>query len=44
MLLDQVTRLSHNVHTVRLMHDFRSEFQAGAIDGGRFRVRLAVPL
>ena len=28
----------------RLMHDFRSEFQAGPIDGGRFRVRLAVPL
>ena len=27
-----------------LMHDFRSEFQAGPIDGGRFRVRLAVPL
>ena len=29
---------------LRLMHDFRSEFQAGPIDGGRFRVRLAVPL
>ena len=29
---------------LRLMHDFRSEFQAGAIDGGRFRVRLAVPI
>ena len=29
---------------LRLMHDFRSEFQAGPIDGGHFRVRLAVPL
>ena len=29
---------------LRLMHDLRSEFQAGPIDGGRFRVRLAVPL
>ncbi len=29
---------------LRLMHDIRSEFQAGPIDGGRFRVRLAVPL
>ena len=29
---------------LHLMHDFRSEFQAGPIDGGRFRVRLAVPL
>ena len=29
---------------LRLMHDLRSEFQAGRIDGGRFRVRLAVPL
>ena len=29
---------------LRLMHDFQSEFQAGPIDGGRFRVRLAVPL
>ena len=29
---------------LRLMHDFRSEFQAGPIEGGRFRVRLAVPL
>ena len=29
---------------LRLMHDFRSEFQAGPIDGGRYRVRLAVPL
>ncbi len=29
---------------LRLMHDFRSEFQAGPIDGRRFRVRLAVPL
>ena len=29
---------------LRLMHDLRSDFQAGPIDGGRFRVRLAVPL
>ena len=29
---------------LRLMHDFHAEFQAGPIDGGRFRVRLAVPL
>ncbi len=29
---------------LRLMHDLRSEFQAGPIDGGRYRVRLAVPL
>ena len=29
---------------LRLMHDLRSEFQAGPIAGGRFRVRLAVPL
>ena len=29
---------------LRLMHDLRSEFQAGPIEGGRFRVRLAVPL
>lgn len=29
---------------LRLMHDFRSEFQAGLIEGNRFRVRLAVPL
>ena len=29
---------------LRLMHDFRSEFQAGPIEGGRYRVRLAVPL
>jgi two-component system sensor histidine kinase AlgZ len=29
---------------LRLMHDFRSTFEAGPIDGGRFRVRLAVPL
>ena len=29
---------------LRLMHDFQSEFQSGPIDGGRFRVRLAVPL
>jgi two-component system sensor histidine kinase AlgZ len=29
---------------LRLMHDFQSEFQSGPIEGGRFRVRLAVPL
>jgi two-component system sensor histidine kinase AlgZ len=29
---------------LRLMHDFHAEFQAGPIDGGRYRVRLAVPL
>jgi len=29
---------------LRLMHDFHAEFQSGPIDGGRFRVRLAVPL
>jgi two-component system sensor histidine kinase AlgZ len=29
---------------LRLMHDFRSEFQAGLTGDGRYRVRLAVPL
>ena len=36
--------LASSRERLRLMHDFRSEFQAGPIDGGRFRVRLAVPL
>jgi two-component system sensor histidine kinase AlgZ len=29
---------------LRLLHDFHAEFQAGLVDGGRYRVRLAVPL
>jgi len=29
---------------VRLMHDFRGDFQSGPIEGGRFRVRVVVPL
>jgi len=29
---------------LRLMHDIHAEFQSGPIEGGRFRVRLAVPL
>ena len=29
---------------LRLMHDFRGDFESGPIEGGRFRVRLAVPL
>ena len=36
--------LASSRERLRLMHDFRSEFQAGPIAGGRFRVRLAVPL
>jgi two-component system sensor histidine kinase AlgZ len=36
--------LASSRERLRLMHDIRSEFQAGPIDGGRFRVRLAVPL
>ena len=29
---------------LRLMHDIHSEFQSGPVEGGRYRVRLAVPL
>ena len=29
---------------LRLLHDFHAEFQAGLVEGGRYRVRLAVPL
>jgi two-component system sensor histidine kinase AlgZ len=36
--------LASSRERLRLMHDLRSEFQAGPIDGARFRVRLAVPL
>jgi two-component system sensor histidine kinase AlgZ len=36
--------LASSRERLRLMHDLSSEFQAGPIDGGRFRVRLAVPL
>ena len=36
--------LASSRERLRLMHDIRSEFQAGTIADGRFRVRLAVPL
>jgi two-component system sensor histidine kinase AlgZ len=29
---------------LRLMHDIDAEFQSGPVEGGRYRVRLAVPL
>jgi two-component system sensor histidine kinase AlgZ len=35
----------HNVRErLQLLHDLTMRFEAGSIDGGRYRVRIALPL